>query len=154
VALPTTTQLRELIDQLVDSWNTGDGREFGASFMDDAHFVVFDGTVLEGSEAIGQYHQAAFDHHLQNTRLVLSVDGTRTVDQSALLVFTRGGIESKSGRTVASTGDSLQTMVVVLKDGKARLLAFQNTRRRPITDEESAGVWKEFDGLWAHRHAT
>jgi hypothetical protein len=39
MALPTTTQLQKLIDQLVDSWNSGNGREFGASFMDDAHFV-------------------------------------------------------------------------------------------------------------------
>jgi uncharacterized protein (TIGR02246 family) len=153
MALPTTTQLRELIDQLVDSWNSGNGREFGASFMDGAHFVAFDGTVLEGPEAIGQYHQAAFDGYLQNTRLVLSVDGTRVIDESALLVFTSGGIQSKLGGTVTLTGESLQTMVVVLKDGKARLLAFQNTRRRPITDENSASVWKEFDGLWAHRHA-
>jgi uncharacterized protein (TIGR02246 family) len=153
MALPTTTQLRELIDQLVDSWSSGNGREFGASFMDDAHFVAFDGTVLEGSEAIGQYHQAAFERYLQNTRLVLTVDGTRAVDQSALLVFTSGGIKSNLGRTTALTGDSLQTMVVVLKDGKPRLLAFQNTRRRPITDETSASVWKEFDGLWTHRHS-
>ena len=33
------------------------------------------------------------------------------------------------------------------------VLAFQNTRRRPITDEDSASVWREFDGLWSHRHA-
>jgi uncharacterized protein (TIGR02246 family) len=153
MALPTKTQLRQLIDQLVDSWSSGNGREFGRSFLDDAHFVAFDGTVLEGSEAIGRYHQAAFDRHLQNTTLVLSVDGTRALDQSALLVFTSGGIQSTAGGTVILTGDSLQTMVAVLKDGKARLLAFQNTRRRPITDENSASVWKEFDGLWAHRHA-
>jgi uncharacterized protein (TIGR02246 family) len=64
MALPTTTQLRELLDQLANSWSSGNGREFGASFMEDAHFVAFDGTVLEGSEAIGQYHQAAFDRYL------------------------------------------------------------------------------------------
>jgi hypothetical protein len=81
------------------------------------------------------------------------VDGARVIDESALLVFASGGIECKLGGTVMLTGDSLQTMVVVLKDGKARVLAFQNTRRRPITDENSASVWKEFDGLWTQRHA-
>ena len=69
MALPTTSQLQELMDQLANSWNAGNGREFGASFTDDAHFVAFDGTVLEGPAAIGQYHQAAFDRYLQNTRL-------------------------------------------------------------------------------------
>jgi uncharacterized protein (TIGR02246 family) len=153
MALPTTTQLQELLDQLSNSWSAGNGKEFGASFMDNAHFVAFDGTVLEGPAAIGQYHQAAFDRYLQNTRLVVSVDATRAIDESALLVFASGGIQSESGDTVMLTGVSLQTMVVVLRDGKARVLAFQNTRRRPITDEDSASVWREFDRLWSHRHA-
>ena len=143
---------RGLIEQLANAWSSGNGREFGASFLEDAHFVAFDGTVLEGSEAIGQYHQAAFDRYLRNTRLVLSVDGTRVIDESVLLVFASGGIESKLGGTVMLTGDSLQTMAVVLKDGKPRVPAFQNTRRRPITDENSASVWKEFESLWNHRH--
>ena len=153
MALPTTTQLQELLDQLSDSWSAGKGQEFGALFIDNAHFVTFDGTVLEGPAAIGQYHQAAFDRYLQNTRLVVSVEGTRAIDDSSLLVFTSGGIQSKSGDTVMLTGDSVQMMVVVLKDGKAHVLAFQNTRRRPITDEDSANVWREFDRLWSHRHA-
>jgi uncharacterized protein (TIGR02246 family) len=153
MALPTTTQLQELMDQLANSWSTGNGKEFGASFTDDAHFVAFDGTVLEGPAAIGQFHQAAFDRYLQNTRLLLSVDATRPIDESALLVFASGGIQSKSGGTVILTGDSLQTMVVVLQDGKARILAFQNTRRRPITDADSASVWREFDSLWSRHHA-
>jgi uncharacterized protein (TIGR02246 family) len=152
MALPTTTQLKELMDQFANSWSAGNGQEFGASFMDNAHFVAFDGTVLEGPAAIGQYHQAAFDRYLRNTRLVLSVDGTLAIDESALMVFASGGIQSESGGTVMLTGDSLQTMVVVLKDGKARVLAFQNTRRRPITDGDSARVWREFDRLWGHRH--
>jgi uncharacterized protein (TIGR02246 family) len=153
MALPTTTQLQELIDQLANSWSAGSGREFGALFTDNAHFVVFDGTVLEGPAAIGQYHQAAFDRYLQNTRLVISVDGTRAIDESALLVFASGGIQSNSGGAVMLTGESIQTMVVVLEDGKARVLAFQNTRRRPITDGDSASVWREFDSLWSRRHA-
>jgi uncharacterized protein (TIGR02246 family) len=153
MALPTTTQLQELLDQLANSWSAGSGREFGASFTDDAHFVAFDGTVLEGTAAIAQYHQAAFDRYLQNTKLVVSVDGTRAIDESALLVFASGGIQSKSGDAVILTGESLQTMVVRLQDGKARVLAFQNTRRRPITDGDSASVWREFDRLWSHRHA-
>ena len=95
----------------------------------------------------------AYNPYSQNTKLVVSVDGTRAIDESALIVFASGGIQSKSGGTVMLTGDSLQTMVVVLQDGKARVLAFQNTRRRPTTDGDSASVWREFDNLWSHRHA-
>jgi uncharacterized protein (TIGR02246 family) len=152
MALPTTTQLQELLDELTDAWRAGNGQGFGAGFTDSAHFVAFDGTVLEGLAAIAEFHQAAFDRHLQNTRLVISVTGTYAIDESALLVFMRGGIESKSGAAAMLTGDSVQTMVVVLQDGKARAQAFQNTRNRPITDGESAGIWLEFDRLWSQRN--
>jgi hypothetical protein len=53
MALPTTTQLQELLDQLANSWSAGNGREFGASFIDNAHFVAFDGTLLEGPQRSG-----------------------------------------------------------------------------------------------------
>ena len=42
MALPTTTQLQELLDRLANSWSAGDGREFGASFTDNARFVAFE----------------------------------------------------------------------------------------------------------------
>ena len=56
-----------------------------------------------------------------NTKLVASVTGTCAIGDSALLVFTRRGIESKSGSTVMLTGASVQTMVLVLQEGKARI---------------------------------
>jgi hypothetical protein len=30
------------------------------------------------------------------------------------------------------------------------VLAFHHRRRRPITDEDSASVWREFDRLWSN----
>jgi uncharacterized protein (TIGR02246 family) len=148
MALPTINQVHELLDQIADSWSTGDGQKFGAAFAEDAHFVAFDGTVLQGRGAIVRCHQAAFDRYLKNTKLVTTVDGTRIVDASAVLVFTSGGIQSQSGHSVALSGHSVQTLVVVLGECKACIQAFQNTRRRPITDENSANVWRRFDRLW------
>ena len=151
MAPPTTTQLQEVMDLMTDAWSAGDGQGFGAAFTNTAHFVAFDGTLLEGSGAIAKFHQSAFDRHLQGTRLVTSVTGTLAIGENVVLVFTKGGIESKSGSAVGLTGASVQTMAVVLQDGKARIQAFQNTRHRPITDEDSARVWREFDQQWNER---
>lgn len=146
--LPTTDQVQELLNQLTSAWSRGDGKLFGASFTQDAHFVAFDGTVLLGPSAIAGFHQTAFDSHLQSTVLELVVEGTCVIPDSALLVFFQGGIRSKTGDQVVLTGESVSTLVVVSRNGKALGQAFQNTRKRPITDGESAKVWKEFDAAW------
>jgi uncharacterized protein (TIGR02246 family) len=145
---PVKDQIDNLLNQLRSTWAVGDGSGFGSLFTENAHFVAFDGTVLLGAKAIAEYHQAAFDLHLKNTNLVISIDGTCNAEESALLVFTSGGIESEHGNNVLLTGASIQTMVVVLEARGAIVTAFQNTRSRPIVDEASARVWKEFDQAW------
>jgi hypothetical protein len=89
--------------------------------------------------------QTAFDGYLRNTTLDISVDGTCNAGEFALLVFTSGGIESEFSNNVLPTGASVQTMVVVLDAPRAIIAAFHNTRKRPIVDEVTAGVWKEFE---------
>jgi uncharacterized protein (TIGR02246 family) len=148
MVLPTINQVHELLDEIANAWSAGDGQRFGSAFAEDAHFVAFDGTVLQGRESIARYHQAAFDRYLKDTKLITTVNATRVVEASVVLVFTSGGIQSQSGNAVVLTGDSVQTFVVVSREGKACVQAFQNTRKRPITDENSAKVWKQFDGLW------
>ena len=86
------------------------------------------------------------------SRPVVTMDATHAIDDPALLVFARG-TQSMSGGAVMLTSDSVQTMIVVLQDGEARGLAFQNTRRHPITDVGAASIWREFDSLWNCRNA-
>jgi uncharacterized protein (TIGR02246 family) len=148
MTMPVKDQIDNLLNQLRSTWAVGDGPGFGSLFTENAHFVAFDGTVLLGAKAIAEYHQTAFDLYLKNTNLVISIDGTCNAGESALLVFTSGGIESEHGNNVLLTGASVQTMVVVFKARCAIVTAFQNTRRRPIVDEASARVWKEFDQAW------
>jgi uncharacterized protein (TIGR02246 family) len=126
----------------------GSGEKFSHQFTKDAHFVVFDGTVLEGADAIGKFHQQAFDTHLSETLLNIELNCHRQVGDDVLLVFTTGGIRSADGRPTSLSGESLQTMVLVKRDGQFQIDAFQNTRKRPITDGRAATVWKEFDAGW------
>ena len=154
MALPNEEQINNLMASLTSSWKTGNGLGFGACFTDDAHFVAFDGTVLMGISAIAGYHQAAFDRYLQNTELLISVRQTTSIADCALLLFIDGSIQGTKGEEVMLTGESLAMLVVVLRGDEAKAQAFQNTRRRPIHDEHSAGVWKTFDKLWAELDST
>lgn len=137
-----------ILDRLALAWRENDGSAFGAPFFEDAHFVAFDGTVLKGADAIGKYHQAAFDHYLKDTQLVISIDSTCAASSDTFLVFINGNIEEASGGTVQLNKASVATMVLVMRDGEARIQAFQNTRNRPINSRSSAQVWKEFDRMW------
>ena len=137
-----------LLDNLASAWSRNNGADFGSPFLEDAHFVAFDGTVMSGADAIGKYHQGAFDRYLKDTRLLTSINSTCAVGCDTLLVFTNGRIQAATGGTVQLSGESLAMMVIVLRDGQPRIQAFQNTRNRPITGETSAQVWKEFDRMW------
>ena len=137
-----------ILDRLALAWRENDGSAFGAPFLEDAHFVAFDGTVLKGADAIGKYHQAAFDRYLKDTRLVISIDSTCAAGSDTFLVFINGNIEEASGGAVQLGKASVATMVLIMHGGESRIQAFQNTRKRPIRSDSSAQVWKEFDRMW------
>ena len=154
MALPNEKHCSELIAGLTGSWHAGSGTGFSDCFTHDAHFVAFDGTALGGPKAIAEYHQAAFDRYLQNTELIISVEQSIPLADCALLLFINGSIQDRQGRHVMLTGESLATLVVVLRGDRAKIQAFQNTRKRPIQDRRSADVWKAFDRLWAEQDST
>jgi uncharacterized protein (TIGR02246 family) len=140
-------ELESFLGSLEGAWKSGNGEKFSAHFTRDAHFIVFDGTVLNGSDAIGRFHQQAFDKHLSGTLLKLHLDSHREINDDVLIVFTTGGIYRSDGGSVTLSGESLQTIVVKRKRA-LQIEAFQNTRKRPIVDEGTAEVWKEFDARW------
>lgn len=149
MAIATTAQITDLFGRMTDAWTKGSGADFGSAFAEDAHFVAFDGTVLKGPSEIARYHQAAFDHYLQGTNLVITVESTQTIGDDALLVFTHGAIRTRSGARVGLTGDSIGMTVVQLEGTRVLAQAFQNTRQRPIKDEKAAAAWKQFDAAWS-----
>src|ERR1700761_7276501 len=141
-------RLNDLLRGIERAWKDGRGEEFARYFTREAHFIVFDGTVLTGAKEIASFHQRAFDTHLAGTSLKLIEDGRRKIGDDAVLLFTNGGIQGPDGRQAPLSGDSLQTMFVVARENQLQIDAFQNTRKRPIVDERSATAWKRFDTAW------
>ncbi|MBV8275759.1 MAG: hypothetical protein JO170_10955 [Verrucomicrobia bacterium] len=56
-----------------------------------------------------------------------------------------------TSRSVERTGESVQLFVFREQEGLVAIEAFQNTRLRPVTDAQSAEVWRQFDQLWNNR---
>lgn len=143
-----TATIRNLIEQLLTGWLAGSGKMFAKPFGRRARFVAFDGTVLTGPAEIADFHQRAFEGHLRETALELTIHEVRPVTAGVWLIFSTGGIKKLDGTNAERTGESVQTFLCKEEAGKTRIEAFQNTRVRPITDERSAGVWRTFDENW------
>jgi uncharacterized protein (TIGR02246 family) len=146
-----TSQIQRILEELQAGWSVGSGAHFGAAFAPQARFVAFDGTTLTGPSEIANFHQRAFDSHLQGTALDIHIEEIRLVAPGVWLAWTKGGITQANGSAVERTGESVQLFVFREHAGLIAIEAFQNTRLRPVTDSHSAEVWRQFDQLWNNR---
>jgi uncharacterized protein (TIGR02246 family) len=141
--------VRALYQQLMDGWNRGSGADFAAAFTDDGDLVAFDGTHLRGREQIAAVQQKLFDRFLKGTRLVGSVEQVRFTGPDTAVLHAVGNTVMRRKSKPSPERASIQTLVAVRRDGRWRLVAFQNTRVRPMG--RSFGtflVWSVGDWLW------
>jgi uncharacterized protein (TIGR02246 family) len=140
--------IRALYQQLMDGWNKGSGEAFAASFAEESHLIGFDGTHLKGRKEIASFHQPLFDKWLKGSRLVGQVIDVQFLAPNIALLHAAGGTIMGGQSKPAAERDSIQTLVAV-KRGEWRLVAFQNTRVRPM-GRKAAGtiVWLVSDWLW------
>jgi uncharacterized protein (TIGR02246 family) len=139
---------------MAEGWRRGSGTIFAKPFSKDAHFVAFDGSVHNGPDEIAAFHQKAFDTVLQGTSLDLTVTDIRQVDQKTWLVFAKGWHRPNNAHNEKPRAESVNIFVFRIGETNAEVLAFQNTRVRPITDQTSAEVWKAFDTSWENRNTS
>lgn len=130
-------------------WRDGDAERFAAVFADDSRFVAFDGAALTGPKQIAAYHVPPFATYLAGTELRFGPLDVRTIADGVHVVASEGGIARGQEAEGALMGRSAQTFVVGRRAGGLRILAFHNTRVRPIDDAAAAQVWKRFDADWA-----
>jgi uncharacterized protein (TIGR02246 family) len=124
--------LRTLYMALMDGWNRGSAEAFAAPFDDDLEFVAFDGTRFRGRGELVRWHEPLFKTHLRGTRLIGDVTDIRFLGPDSAVVHARGSTIMRGRTTPSPERDSIQTLVATKRDGVWRLVAFQNTRVRPI----------------------
>ena len=145
------TRIKESLDKMVDGWQRGDGKLFAQPFSKEAHFVAFDGSIHHGPDEIAAFHQRAFDTVLKGTSLALEISEIKQIEQKIWLVFSKGWHRLSNAPVGNRTAESVNIFVCRADEEKIEVLAFQNTRARPITDQASAEAWRAFDNLWKDR---
>jgi uncharacterized protein (TIGR02246 family) len=134
-------ELHDLYGRTMAGWNQGSGEAFAASWADDGHLVAFDGTHFTSRAEIARFHEELFHSHLEGTRLVGRVTGVTFPAPDVAVFHARGNTVMAGATEPAPERDSIQTMVAVRQDGEWRLVAFQNTRVRPMGRELVGTLW-------------
>jgi uncharacterized protein (TIGR02246 family) len=144
-------RIKGLLGKMVEGWHRGSGTLFAEPFSKEARFVAFDGSIHIGRDEIATFHQKAFDTVLKGTSLDLAVSEMRQMDQRIWLVFAKGWHRPSEASAGKHMAESVNIFVFRTDEEKAEVVAFQNTRARPITDQASAESWKAFDVFWEGR---
>lgn len=141
--------VRALYLRAMDGWNRGSGDAFAAPFAEASDFVALDGVRFRGREGIARFHDPLFKTHLRGTRLVGHVTDIRFVTSEVAIVHAYGGTVLRGKTKPAPERHSIPTLVAVKREGQWQLVAFQNTRIRPI-GRRLAGtlLWLVSDWLW------
>jgi uncharacterized protein (TIGR02246 family) len=142
-------EVRALYARAMDGWNLGSAEAFAEPFADACDFVAFDGARFRGREELVRSHGPLFQTHLKGTRLVGEVTDVRFVGTDVAVLHAYGGTILRGRSAPAPERDSIQTLVAVKRDGRWRLVAFQNTRVRPIgRNVLGTMLWLVSDWLW------
>lgn len=141
--------LRALYVAMMEGWNRGSGEAFAAPFAEEADFIAFDGTRFRRRDELVRFHDPLFKTHLRGTRLVGDVTDVRFLGSGVAVVHAFGGTVPRGKRAPAPERDSLQTLVAVKRADRWQLVAFQNTRVRPIGRNALATLcWLVGDWFW------
>ncbi len=125
--------IRDVYRRLMEGWNRGSGEAFAAVFDEDGDQVAFDGTRFAGRREISDFHQELFDKWMKGTRLVGRVESVRFPAPDVAVTHARGGTIMRGKSAPSPERDSIQTLVVVRRNGEWRLAALDNIRVRPMT---------------------
>jgi uncharacterized protein (TIGR02246 family) len=86
----TQVAVNEAVDQLsgelIEAWNAGDARAYGARFCPDVTFTNSDGTVDLGRDEVVRHAEEAFHGVLAGTKLSLAVRKLRLVRPDVAVV--------------------------------------------------------------------
>jgi uncharacterized protein (TIGR02246 family) len=135
--------LRAIPRAMIAAWNAGDATAFAAPFSEDATFIAFEGTKLEGRSAIVAFHQPLFDTELKGTRLEGGhAELVRFLAPGVAVMHARCGvILAGRDRTIASR-ESMQLFVCTCESGDWRVAAVMNARLLTLAQQEFADAFE------------
>jgi uncharacterized protein (TIGR02246 family) len=110
---------------LLERWNVQDAKGMAALFVPEGHMVGFDGTEVDGSDAIERSLAAIFQHH-RTPAFVAKVRSVRVLSGAAILRGVAGMI-APGQSDLNPDLNAIQALVASNTTGTWRVELFQNT---------------------------
>ncbi|WP_329280948.1 SgcJ/EcaC family oxidoreductase [Streptomyces sp. NBC_00691] len=127
--------VQAVLRRLVAAWERHDAEAYGELFTEDATYITYVGTFYRGRRDIVESHRTLFTGFLKGTRLADEVLDIRFYGPGVAVVNGRG--DTYKGRRPAKLA-KIQTYTLVREaDGRWRIAAFQNTKRKPLMEAVS-----------------
>ena len=119
----------DLYRRLLEGWNVRDAAAFGANFAADGSTVGFDGSQMDGREAIRAELGRIFADHTPAT-YVAKVREVRELGADAVLLRAVAGMVPPGQSVLKPERNAIQSLVAVREQGELRVVLFQNTPAR------------------------
>src|SRR5689334_22038694 len=115
-----------LYTRLLEAWNRKDASGFAAQFADDGSTVGYDGSPLDGRQAIASELERIFANHTPAT-YVARVRELRTLGAGAVLLRAVAGMVPPNGSAVNPERHAIQSLVATAENGAPRIALYHNT---------------------------
>jgi uncharacterized protein (TIGR02246 family) len=126
---PTRDVVVALYTRLLESWNSRDALAFAAQFATNGSSVGFDGSQMDGRQAIQSELSRIFADHTPAT-YVARVREVRTLGDGVMLLRGVAGMVPPGAAELKPERNAIQSVVTVLEGGESRIALFHNTPAR------------------------
>ncbi|UFH53807.1 SgcJ/EcaC family oxidoreductase [Spirosoma sp. KNUC1025] len=125
------TAIRQVLDKMALAWNAGDAHSFVDCLTADCDYVTFAGQHIKGREANEQIHQDLFNSWaLKGSTLHPGSDQPTIafLSDTIALMHSTGTVQLRFQKTPPTDRLSIQTTVLIKRNGEWKIRAFHNGR--------------------------
>lgn len=115
-----------LYHRLLDAWNMHDAAFFAAQFEDDGNCVGFDGSQIDGREAIEAKIGQKFANH-ETASYVVNIREIRFLTPETAVLRAIAGMVPPGRSDIDPAVNAIQSLVAVRRGDRWRIALFQNT---------------------------
>ncbi|HET8932241.1 MAG TPA: SgcJ/EcaC family oxidoreductase [Polyangiales bacterium] len=141
-----------LFQEMYQAWADNNAKRYADCFEEDVDYVAFDGTHIKGRVANERLHATLLNGVLKGTRLEGGLVQLRPLTSDVVLAHATGAVVFPWQTKMKKNRLSIQTLVLVKREGRWLAAAFQNTRVKPIaTPEADSFIVRAFSAYAALR---
>ena len=119
-------EVTRLFRSLLDAWNARDARAYASLFVNDGNVVGFDGSQMDGADAITRELEGIFASH-PTASYVAQVREVRLLAPGVAVLRAAAGMLPPGKTEINPAVNAIQTMVAVSTQDEWRIALFQNT---------------------------